>query len=175
MSINKTRMKRIGMILLFVGFIILIFLYATHNPFVICLSKDMDKYSFNELKKGDTVRVLNSFDFTKGGFKAILVIKERYDLSAYIPKGKILITHDINVLEQMQKKWIFIYTETDLATVENEFILYQNNEIVFKSGIVLDENIQGLQNSKLGWIISINDLSVYCGKFKRVYLPLIFL
>jgi len=50
----------------------------------------------------------------------------------------------------------FKNTGADVATVENEIIIYKNDKIVFSSGIVLDKNKERLQNSEFGWIITEN-------------------
>ena len=65
----------------------------------------------------------------------------------------------------------------DIATVESSIIICNNGKIVFSSGIVLDENAQGLQSRDFGWIEASqpNMLVNQCRQFKRIYSPIIIL
>ena len=77
----------------------------------------------------------------------------------------------------MKQKWIFTYTEGDVATVESGIYFYCDNKLVLESGIVLDKYREGLQSEKFGWIEPIDpfELSNICKQFKRVYWPIVFI
>lgn len=153
----------------------LLVMYLAINPLIIDTTTEFENPSVTNLKKGDTIKVLNSINLTDGNYKAILLVREQVNLSKYISKGKILVSEDRNVLKQIQDKWIFLYNEVDQVTVENEFLLYKNNILIFRCGIVLDKNIQGLQDIKFGWITSIEDVSICFKDFHRLYTPIVLL
>jgi len=80
---------------------------------------------------------------------------------------------DLKVLKEMQEKCLFTVTNSDIATVENKIIVYKNNSIIYESYVVLDDSIQGLQNSNYGWVVSQNaNFAIYLKQFKRSFSPI---
>lgn len=156
---------------------VIILSYFCLNPIIID-NKDRQEYAFQYSIKEGKVKILKDLDFTKNKYKALLIIRDKIDLSDKI-KGTVLETEDVDVLKEIQKEWKFTKTNGDLATVENELLIYENETILFRTGIVLDQrknrNLQGLQNSDMGWLSANTDLTKQCSRFERVYFPLFFL
>jgi hypothetical protein len=76
----------------------------------------------------------------------------------------------------MKKDWVFKYRENDdMATVNSSFYLVRDGLVVFESGIVLDKNNQGLQNSNYGWMQPVDGAAFVniCAGFKKVYWPVV--
>src|SRR5574344_219617 len=75
-----------------------------------------------EMKKGDIINPLKSFDFNTGNWAVYLTISRSdfESLPATIRKARCLRTKDMKTLKQMQSEWNFVYTGGDVATVESE-------------------------------------------------------
>ena len=127
--------------------------------------------------KGDVIQPLKKFNFNEGNWSAYLIIgrNDKDELPKEMPSGLRFKTEDKVLLKEIQQ-WKFIYTEGDIATVESEFILYQNGKQVFKSGIVLNKENQGFQSKQYGWLqVSPNGtLTKQCKQFKKVNWPILF-
>jgi len=168
-------MLKIKLSILLIAVIVLS--YFCFNP-IIFNNEDRQDYASQYSIKEGKVKILKDLDFTKNEYKALLIIRDKIDLSDKI-KGTVLETEDITILKSIQKEWKFTKTNGDLATVENELLIYENETILFRTGIVLDQkknsNLQGLQNSDMGWLRSNTDLIEQCSRFERVYFPLCFL
>ncbi|MBB4805900.1 hypothetical protein HNP38_001172 [Chryseobacterium defluvii] len=155
---------------------LLIYLYFIYRPIII----DQTEYSFKNqnsfTEKNDSIRLFNEIDFNKNdNFKAILIIKERINISKEIPLGQVFKCSDKELIKKLSTI-NFRYTGADIATVENEIIIYKNDKVIFRSGIVTDVDKEGLQNSEFGWIITRNgNLTKILNKFNRNFSPIIFL
>jgi hypothetical protein len=128
--------------------------------------------------KGDTIKPLSSFDFSKGKWKSYVTIapSDIQTLNANLIFGRCLITKDSEILNKMKEDWAFIYNEADMATVESKFYLFQDGKIVFKCGIVLDTQTQGLQSGDFGWVEANNNEIVNAIKcFKKIKFPIVVL
>jgi hypothetical protein len=92
------------------------------------------------------------------------------DLAKEMPAGRRFRTLDTALLKEMQRSWVFIYTAGDVATVESRLMLYKDGKIMFSTGIVLDEQGQGLQSPDFGWLEPLKEvrLSRQCSRFRRV-------
>lgn len=166
------------LILLFF-FVISIIVYFFFNPIIIDNNYNI-KQENQDLIENKTVKILNNLNFSNiNTYKAILYIKDRVDLSSNIQDGKILKTDDIETIKQIKDNWEFNYLNRDIATVENELLIYENDSLIYRTYIVLDKsknsNLLGIQNSEYGWLSSNTDILEQCSKFKRVYFPIIFL
>lgn len=166
-------------ILLSLSFLAVIFLIAVFllgYPLVLDLSKQ-EEYTTTAYQKGDTIKPFEKFDFDKGEWIAYLFISkdDEKDFSKKMPNGSRFKTTDVQLLMQMQKEWIFIYTGADIATVTSSIILYNNGKQVFNSGIVLSESLQGLQSRRFGWLAGCDLLVTSCSQFKKIYSPVIIL
>lgn len=156
--------------------IILIYIYFIYNPIIIEENSESTRndYLINT-KKGDSINLFDSFDFDSGDWKVCIIINERYNISPDIPYGKYLYTADLNVIKKF-KKLSFEYTKADVATILNEIIFYKDDEIVYRSYIVLDERIEGLQKDTFGWLKG-NDskLALIVKDFKLKLLPIVYI
>lgn len=170
-------MKRINRILLIVVVLVIVLVYFSFHPVVINMPKGDGKAVAHTYHKGEAINPFKDYAIDNENFTAYIIINERVDLASDMPYGGILKTNDINLLKQLRDNLAFEYTEADVATVENEFLLFDGDKLVFRAGIVLDENSQGLQNSNLGWIRAKGRphmLSSYCSQFTVCFPLLIF-
>lgn len=80
-------------------------------------------------------------------------------------------------MKAMKENLVFVYTGADVATVENKIIICKNGKLIFESGIILDENQQGLQHMEFGFVQPTppQKLLDYCKEFERVYQPIVML
>ncbi len=157
--------------LLVVAVLLLILSYLVFNPIVIdgTTSTRLDL----DLKVGDTVEPLSEFDFSKGDWKAFIVVNSG-DNMLLSENGKVLVTNDRKLLEQIQEEWIFEYSGADVATVQSKFFLYNGNDLMFLSQIVADSSNNGLQTIEYGWLKSKDDQRFLsqCREFTKGYLPI---
>lgn len=158
--------------------VIVLYIYFIYNPLIINDAGGISSFTEEKNKQykvGEVIKVFQKYDFSQDNWKAILIINEREEISSKVPLGTYLETNDKSVLNEL-KRLEFIYTDSDLATPLNEILLYKNEQLVFRSYIVLDKYNQGLQNSNLGWIKSTDDdLLSLISNFKLKYYPIIFL
>lgn len=172
-------MKKIKLILLVVFFLVCvsaILLILLGAPVVIDLSKKEVKSNEGVYKKGDIIKPLDNLNFDEGSWTMYLIIRDS-DLPKELSGGNSLKISDKEILKQMQSEWKFIYTNADIATVENEIIICKDNKVAFKSGIVLSGGKVGLQNREYGWLEAWpeNILIKYLKQFRRNYSPIIIL
>ena len=130
-------------------------------------------------RSDQNLQPLSDYDFSKGNWTAYIVIStdDFNDLNPLIGKRVCWKTNSKALLMKMKKDWVFKYREnSDMATVNSSFYLVQDGVMVFESGIVLDKNNQGLQNSKYGWMQPVNGMAFVniCKGFKKVYWPVVF-
>lgn len=151
-----------------------VYIYLFYNPIVI---NDKETNSFenkNFVIKNNHIKILNNLNFDNDDmFKAVLIINERENISDELPFGHFFKCSDKKLIEELNKI-DFIYTGADIATVENKLIIYRNDEVIFRSGIVIDKNIEGLQNSDFGWVTTKNgNLIKVLNKFNRNFAPVV--
>lgn len=131
-----------------------------------------------KVKPGESLQLFSNCDFSKGDWTAYIVIApEDFDeLNPNVGKRVCWKTNDKSLLRQMKKDWVFKYRENDdMATVNSSFYLVRDGLVVFESGIVLDKNNQGLQNSNYGWMQPVDGAAFVniCAGFKKVYWPVV--
>lgn len=156
--------------------VIFIYTYFIYNPILIQTRPDIsDSLIYNKFSKGDRIDVFNSFNFDDGNdWKTSIIIDERDEISTKIPYGKYLTTKDVKLIRRLNKISLR-YTESDMATVLNELIIYRNDTIVFRSYIVLDIKREGLQSYKYGWLdANEGQFSNIIKDFKRPYFPIVY-
>ncbi len=169
-------MKKIILILVFIIVIGFIIKYIISFPIVIDSSSIDTKQEDHSI--GDTVGLLKSLDLSDGEWKAYIIFnKEDNDSKDRLLPKKVYKTNDIELLKQMQKNWVFAYTGADMATVQSKILFFKNNKLVFKSGIVLEKDIEGLQTAQCGWLESSekNLLYRYCKRFRSIKAPFVIL
>lgn len=105
-------------------------------------------------------------------YKMILIIADRYDVPTDFPFGTVFTTTDKGLVKNFLNT-NFMMTGSDVATVESEIFLYENDQCIFRSGILL--STEGLQNSDFGWVKpeNNNELNLLCRKFNSNYYPII--
>ncbi|EAZ95169.1 hypothetical protein FBBAL38_09279 [Flavobacteria bacterium BAL38] len=172
-------MSKIKILLIFLFILTVSLVYFCFNPIVIDNRNYNISYINQYLVFEENVKILKNIDFSKKEIKAILLIKDDINLSNKIKKGKVLVTNDIEIIKQIKNNWNFTKTNGDISTVENELFIYENEKLILRTFIVLDDsvdsNINGIQNTELGWLSSNYDIIEQCSKFKRVYFPIILL
>ncbi|WP_439183392.1 hypothetical protein [Carboxylicivirga taeanensis] len=155
-------------------------IYLFYNPIIYRTNLDCS-YTFikDSYIKGDTLKLIDMYDSEEGSWKIVIVINkgDRKNINKEIPQGKVFETTDTDLIKGIMKNWKFIYTGGDFATIENQLLMYCDNILVFDSGIVLDNSLEGLQNNNFGWIEAVpcGIMSKYIQKFDRVYKPIIIL
>ena len=164
--------KRVINYFLVFGFAI--YLVLIFNPIVFDFTKDKIGNSKINTEKA-IIQLISQQELNQNNtFKAFLIIYERGKFSQLF-SGKVLKTNNQELIKNfLQTK--FQNTKSDIATVENEIIIFKNNTLYLRSGIVLDSNINGLQNSQFGWIESKpGSLTKITDKFDRNYSPIVFI
>lgn len=147
--------------------------YLSFNPVVIdaYTNKMIDHRHIS--KQDDSIGFLSDINLEEGVFKVAFIIKDKRELIKDFPRGKVFYLDNSKVLKEMQEKCLFIVTNSDIATVENRIIVYKNNRTIYERYVVLDDSIQGLQNSNDGWVVSQNaNFALYLKQFKRSFWPI---
>lgn len=170
------KLKKIFVISFAILIVVMIISIISNYCFVVPISKVETNHL---LVEGDTVNPLKGVDLEKGKWKAYLTIShDDFDnLHPSIEKASCLKTEDLKVLKRIQRDWNGIISSSDLATVESFIYIFKDDQLFFKSGIVLDEHNQGLQSPDYGWIspVDSNALIATCKTFKKVYWPIVLL
>ncbi len=129
------------------------------------------------LKKGQIVNPLQRMDFKSGNWVACLVIvpSDYRNLHPAFKKVTCFKSDDLELFERMKKKWNFVYTAGDVATVQSAIFFLKDGKIEFESGIVIDKNWEGLQDGEYGWLEPVEEhaLSDHLKHFKRFYWPVL--
>jgi hypothetical protein len=111
----------------------------------------------DSLKKGDVINPLQKINFTNNC--SICIVISRSDLNE-LPNSitrkkynlnKVLHTSDFKTIEKIKDNFNFIYSGGDLATCESMIYIFNDNNLVFQSAIVIGEGHFGLQG-QYGWI-----------------------
>ncbi len=164
----KIRRNELLLIVLFT-----IVCYFSFNPVVFDSHSNKVADHIHNFEAGDSIGFLSGFNLEEGRIKVVLIIKDKSELIKDFPRGKVFYLDNIETLKEMQEKCLFIVTKSDIATVENQVIVYKNNRIIYESNFVLDDNIQGIQNSRYGWMLSKNtNFAFYLKQFERSYWPI---
>lgn len=163
-----------------VSFIIVMIVIAFALTYFYGFSLVIDRKEINDSYKikcsNNKVKPFEDFDFNSGDEWKMYVVFENSsvrDLPKELKKVNYIATSDIMLLNDIQKNWDFVCNKGDMTTVESRLVLLKNNEKVFQSGIVVNERLQGLQSSNLGWIES-DKIIPYLKKFERSYFPVVF-
>lgn len=161
----------IGVLLL----ISIVILRRNDCPPILCLPGHTT-LARQQFKKGDSIRPLERLDFDNGEWTAFISISstDRSRFSSALPDGRWLKSCDVDLLKQMQREWVFSYSGGDLGTVESFIIIRNEDSVVFHSGIVLEDDFQGLQSKDYGWLRS-PILLRSCSRFEALCCPLVVL
>lgn len=119
------------------------------------------------------------YDFSTGNWTAYLIV-DKSDfkaLNAILDPYKVYKCGSVETFKQMQMDWMFRHSGGDMATVTSLIVIEKDGVVVFQSGIVIEENVVGLQSPQYGWIEP-----KYPDKFirtlegfKKVFSPIVFI
>jgi len=172
--VHRKRKARFCLIVLFLLVAVVVF-YVNDCPLVLKLPShaNLERQKF---ERGDTIKPLERFNFDQGEWTAFVSISstDKIRFSNALPESRWLRTNDIKVLKQMQREWVFRFSGGDLATVESFILILNNGVVVFHSGVVLEENCQGLQSRDFGWLDS-SVLIQSISRFEKMLCPLVVL
>jgi hypothetical protein len=105
----------------------------------------------------DTTQVLfnplASIDFSKGNNVAYLYFDKAdlEELPEKMSKKKILECRKNELLQNLQRDFIFEKSNGDMATCESKILVYKDGNLVFCSSFALTDSVVGIQNSVVGW------------------------
>ncbi|CAD7799303.1 hypothetical protein CHRY9390_00467 [Chryseobacterium aquaeductus] len=164
---------------LFFAFAILsLILYFIKFPVIFDESKYAANSTFDHLKKNDVFTLGKRLKVTTyNEYKLIYIINDRNDVSDDFRYGKVFTTSDPALIEKFLTIK-FTYTGSDIATAQNQILLYKNNKCIFRSSIVADDESEGLQSFDFGWVQSAkkkNGISNVLRTFDNNYSPIVFL
>jgi hypothetical protein len=129
--------------------------------------------------KGETFSPLKSFDFDSGDWTVYLCLShdDFPELHPSVTRAIGFKSTDIDLLKKAQESWRFTYSGGDMATVTSEIYFVRDGKLVFKTGIVIDKSIEGLQSQEFGWVEpkAKNAITDFVKQFERVYWPIVFL
>ncbi|MCB0844146.1 MAG: hypothetical protein KDE26_12905 [Bacteroidetes bacterium] len=139
---------------------------------VIDVQKPISKTEY-DCNSGEEIAVFEEFDFKDGEWEAFLVLSN-YDQELLSKKRNCFVLQDKDILNEL-RDLTFTCAGGDMTTVDSHFYLTRDGDLVFKSGIVLVENQEGLQSEYFGWAEATrdNELRELFERFRAVYLPLL--
>jgi hypothetical protein len=122
---------------------------------------------------------LNGYKFNEGDW-AVYLILDKSDFEKLIPElnaHKVWKASSISVLQDMQATWNFKSTGGDMATVSSTIVIVHDRKIVFESGVILDQNLIGLQGKNFGWAEPVEKGKFVASlrEFKKVQSPFVFI
>jgi len=163
------------------SFILITISAVTGISLVVPISDTDKRLGLNSTLPPDSaISVFSKFNFSSGNWKAYIVVEpsDFQSLHPLLHKRSCVKTDDNALLREMQKTWLFkVSKDADLTTVTGSIYLFKENELVFSSGIVLDENFTALQNRQYGEMLPVNKNAMVnsAKRFKPVCWPVIFL
>lgn len=118
------------------------------------------------------------FDFLKGGYRAYVVIgfSDLMSPSSKFPNSRVLKSSDCKVLNQL-RNCEFNSTGYESLKIDSYIYILKNDSTVYKSGLVLDKNYEGILYENIGWAESRQkgQLAQIISKFEKELKPIIFL
>jgi len=129
------------------------------------------------LSNGEEFSILKDLDFDSGNW-FVLIDLTRYRNQVHdsillkvigFPNGGIYILEDINFIRGMKREWIVRFLDTDCCTPDFNMDFFQNNQLRFSLGIVLDKKLEGFQTNEYGWtpITKSNTIQKYYSLFTQ--------
>ena len=168
-------MKKIKIFSAFI--FVLVILYFMKFPVIIDKNNYIGNIVFQNLNKNETFNLEEKLKTkTYSNCKLIYIVNDRNDVDNEFKYGKVFSTTDQALIKDFLTTE-FTYTGSDVATVQNEILLYQNNKCVFRTSVIADGESEGLQSSDLGWIKSKKDkkISKVLNQLESNYFPIVFL
>ncbi len=137
-----------------------------------------ESFTTRETILQDENKPFEQFDFMQGGYTAYLVI-DFSDLTnpwPDFPHTRVLKSSDKQVLNQL-RACEFTSTGQDSLTIESHIYILKNDSLVYKSGVVLAAEYEGIQYERMGWSESKQkgQLAKIISQFKKELSPIVFL
>jgi hypothetical protein len=172
-------LKIVGILFVIVVAVLCIGSFLSGYSLVITTSDKNDMVATKPAQKGQTLNVLNGLDLNQGAWKVYLVIDsdDWTRLPAEIPRRSCLVLSDLSTIKDMKTAWRFRISGGDTATVTSAIYFVRDGKVQWQSGIVLDQEREGLQSSALGWLepLELGVIRQYAKYFRPVYLPFVIL
>lgn len=167
-------MKRLIIFSSAILFIVLIILYNIGlYPFFV-----EENFTTRDTPLHDENKPFQQFDFMQGGYTAYVVIgfSDQTNLWPGFPHTRVLKSSDTQVLNQL-RSCEFSNTGNDSLTIESHLYILKNDSLVYKSGVVLDTEYEGIQYESMGWSESKRkgQLAKIISQFKKELSPIVFL
>lgn len=137
-----------------------------------------ENFTTKDITLQDENRPFKQFDFMQGGYTAYIVIdfSDPTNPSPQFPYTRVLKSSDKQVLNQL-RTCEFKSTGHDSLTIESHMYILRNDSLVYKSGVVLDSEYEGIQYDRIGWSESKQrgQLINIIRQFKKELSPVVFL
>ena len=135
-------------------------------------------FSLNNTNLKDENKPFQQFDFMQGGYTAYVVI-DFNDLTnprPDFPHTRVLKSTDKQLLNQL-RTCEFTSTGHDSLAIESHIYILKNDSLVYKSGVILDTEYEGIQYEGVGWSESKQkgQLGKIISQFKKELSPIVFL
>lgn len=118
------------------------------------------------------------FDFLQGGYTAYVVIgfSDLISSNSKFPNSRVLKSSDCAVLNQL-RNCEFNSTGYESLKIDSHIYILKNDSTVYRSGLVLDNNYEGILYDNIGWAESRQkgQLAQIINKFEKELKPIVFL
>ena len=139
------------------GLIIILFGFTSITGFSLIIDLN-SKLNVDKIKcSNNSINPFEKFDFESDDKWEVHLVFDIHDIKKLpkdITKVNYLMTSDISVLKSMKNNWNFKCSNGDMATVTSKILLKKNDLVVFEAGILMNDDIQGLQSEDFGWVQS---------------------
>ncbi len=148
-----------------------------YSPLVIDLTSEFE-YSLPSyiIKPAPQKKVNPISNYEFNHTTKIYIYLERFDRSS-VPDGientTFFVCEDKEIIKEFQEKFVFRPVQADVRKSESYIYIYQNDKLVFKSALVLKNNLVGIQNEKNEFVEIDNQTEFVnvLAKFERSYFP----
>lgn len=124
--------------------------YIGLYPFLV-FDKGKNKYT-NIVAIQNENKPFQQFDFQQGDYTAYVVISVTDIVNSWsaIPRNRVLKSSDKHILSQL-KTCEFISNGVDSLKIESRIYLLKNDSLIYQSGLVLDQEYEGIHSESGGW------------------------
>ncbi len=100
----------------------------------------------------DENKPFQQFNFQEGNYTAYVIISVTDLMNSWagIPRNRVLKSSDKQILSQL-KNCEFIRNGSDSLKIESRIYLLKNDSLIYQSGLVLDQDFEGIHNNDSGW------------------------
>lgn len=152
---------------------LIVFLKLTNNVVII------EKSAVSPIEPMKLQGLINPLSMLSAGDNCTIFLEiagaDRAELPEGLRKAGCLKLTQTRIDSTLLAAWNFSETGGDMATVGSRLYVLINDELVFKSGIVLTDHVLGLQHKEFGWLepASKAEFRKSLSSFKPVYFPVI--